>query len=428
MRRALALYMCIWSAQSPAALLAEPAAPPGLRVEAELAPARVYVGQEARLSLRLLRAPGAPRGVLVPPRLGDAAELRPLGPARLYSVVRAGVRYDTVQRDFVIVPGRAGRLAVPSAAFAPAKQIVFDPGGSAAGTRPLARGPLRVLEVRPVPPGAALPWLPARRLTLEEHWSRNPRALAAGRAVTRTVVIRAEGLAAARLPRIALPGGPLLRVRADRPDLTNAPGPGGLQGERAQRFVLIPTGDGTLTLPPVRIEWWDVVADAPRSALLPARRLSLHPAPVAAAPPEHVPLMSERAELRAIVGSLLALAAAIFVWQLRRQIVRDAKSRLREACRRDDPDAARAALKEWWALAQPREPAALVCAMGAGWDGEARAQLAALDAALYAGRAWDGEAFWRGVRTWLRPRPARRAAAPAGPPLFKLQARPRPEA
>ena len=64
--------------------------------------------------------------------------------------------------------------------------------------------------------------------------------------------------------------------------------------------------------------------------------------------------------------------------------------------------------------------------MGAGWDDAARAQLAALDAALYADRAWDGEAFWRGLRPWLRARRARRtASAPSLPPLYRLQARSR---
>jgi len=33
-----------------------------------------------------------------------------------------------------------------------------------------------------------------------------------------------------------------------------------------------------------------------------------------------------------------------------------------------------------------------------------RAELAALDAALYAGRGWDGETFWKMARLWLRPR------------------------
>jgi len=420
---ALALFAClsIWSAPAPGALAADPpapAAPPGLRVECELVPARVYVGQEARLTLRLLRAPGAPHGVLIPPRLGDAATLSPLGTAQLFTVLRTGVPYEAVERNFVLVPKRAGRLIVPAPAFEPASGEQGD-----------ARGLARTLEVRPVPPGAATPWLPARRLTLEEHWSRDPRALAAGRSVTLSVVIRADGLAAARLPRLELPGNALLRVRADRPDLTTVPGPDGLQGERVQRFVLIPTGDGTLTLPPVRVDWWDLGADAPRSAVLAARRLSLHPAPLAAALPERAPLMSERAELRTIVGVLLVLAAAIFVWQLRRQAVHDAQNRLREACRRGDPRAARAALEEWWTHAHPREPVALVSAMGAGWHGAAREQLAALDAALYAGRAWDGEAFWRGVRPCLRKRPSRRVGAqPPRPPLFRLQASPGPEA
>ena len=405
----------VWSA---AALLAASAhgaraAAPDLALEADLAPARVYVGQEARLRLRLLRAPGAPRGALAAPDLGDAATLRPLGPAQIGSAVRAGTAFEAVERDFVLVARRAGRLAVPAAGFEPAP-----------GEHGEARGPALALEVRPIPPGAAEPWLPARRLSLEERWSRDPRALAAGEPVTRTLVIRADGLAAARLPRLALPDTPLLRVRADRPELSTVAGPDGFSGESVQRFVLIPTGDGRLDLPPLRIGWWDVAADAPRSADIPGRNLAVHPAPVAAAPPQSAPLMSRRAALRWIVGALLVVFIALFIWHLRRQIVRDARARLRDACRRSDPHAARALLVEWWSLARPHEQVPLLCAMGAEWDAPARRQLAALDAALYAGRAWDGEAFWQGLRPWLRARPARAAApVPAPAPLFKLQAR-----
>lgn len=408
MIRAARFPLYIWCAC--AALPAHAAS--GLSIEGELAPASVYVGQEARLDLRLLRAPGAPRGALVPPELGDAATLTPVGPARVTSSLRGNRVYEAVERDFVLVPRRAGSLAVPRAGFEPAP-----------GERGEVRGPQLELEVHPIPPGAATPWLPARRVTLEERWSRDPRALAAGEPVTRTVVIRADGLAAARLPRLALPGGPLLRVRADRPELATAPGPDGLQGESIQRFVLIPTGEGRVTLPPLRVEWWDVAADAPRSAEIAARTLTLHAAPVAAAPPETPPLLSERARLRWIVSLLLVLSAALLVWHLRRQSVRDALNRLREACRDHDPRAARDALVEWWSGVRPHEPAPFLTAMGAGWDERARQQLAALDAALYASRAWDGEAFWQGVRPGLRSRRSRRAAPPGPSPLFKLQSR-----
>ena len=409
MKRAL----CVGGCAALLAALPARAAAPNLAIEAALAPASVYVGQEARLTLRLLRAPGAPRGALVPPELGDAATLKPLGPAQIYSTARGGRIYKAVGREFVLVPNRAGTLAVPQAGFEPAPGAHGD-----------VRGPQLTLEVRPIPPGAADPWLPARNVTLEERWSRDPRALAAGEPVTRTLVIRAVGLAAARLPRFALPDTPLLRVRADRPELATAPGPGGLLGESVQRFVLIPAGDGRITLPPLRIDWWDVRSDAPRSAEIAARTLTLHPAAVAAAPPETPPLMSRRAMLRGFAVAIVVLSALLLAWHLRRQNLRDARARLREACRRNDPRAARAALSEWWTLTRPDEPLPLPTRMGADWDPPAREQLAALDAALYAGRRWDGEAFWRHLRRWLQERTRRRPASSTSvPPFFKLQPR-----
>ena len=90
--------------------LAARAAPPPLVVEAELLPARVYVGAEARLRLRALRAPGIPHGVLRPPELGDAAEVSLVGTIDTYQSERAGVLYEVLERTHVIVPRRAGRL------------------------------------------------------------------------------------------------------------------------------------------------------------------------------------------------------------------------------------------------------------------------------------------------------------------------------
>jgi len=103
----------------------------------------------------------------------------------------------------------------------------------------------------------------------------------------------------------------------------------------------------------------------------------------------------------------------------------EARRVLREACRRNDARAARDALAEWWAIAHPRQAPPLVRRMGERWDAAGRARLDDLDAALYAGSRWDGKAFWRGVKPWLRRRAARRErrARPALPPLFRLQAR-----
>jgi hypothetical protein len=399
-------------------------APPDLVIEAELTPARVYVGGEARLRLRLLRAPGVPHGVLRPPALGDAADTSLLGPIRTYEEVRAGVTYEVLERTHVIVPRRAGRLVLPGAEFESALRYaeVFQRDSGAAPRT--ARGPERVLEVRAPPAGAGEPWLPARRLTLEESWSRGLGALAAGTPVTRTLVVRAEGLAADRLPRLEMAAQPGLIVHHDQPELVTESLAEGLTGRRVQRIVLMPVADAVIELPELSVRWWDVAADAPRTATLPGWTLRVGAALAPEAAPEAPAGVAPRSILRGFAAALLLVSVLVLWWYERTERLRDALRALREACRRHDARAARDALREWWQVAQPGAPVPLVQRMGEGWDAAARAQLDRLDAALYADRAWDGKAFWGCVRPWLRRKAPKRPQprAPALAPLHKLQA------
>jgi hypothetical protein len=269
------------------------------------------------------------------------------------------------------------------------------------------RGPRRVLEVREVPAGAGAPWLPARALTLDESWSRDLDALSTGTPLTRTLVLRAEGLAAERLPRLEMGAHPSLRVHHDEPGLFTEYLATGVVGRRVQRIVLMPVGAGEVAVPEVRVRWWDVQADAARVASLPGRTLRLEPAiaPAAAAPEPEA--MAPQSLLRGFAASILLRAVLVLAWHQRTGARRGARRKLRAACRRNDARGARDALVEWEQAAGGRptlDPA----------------QAAALDAALYGGGAWNGKAFWRALRL-ARPK-ARRAAPKAPPPSrFRLQ-------
>jgi hypothetical protein len=399
-------------------------AAPELILEAELSPGRVYAGAEARLVLRVLRAPGVPPGTLRPPRLGEAGELSLLG-VRMYETERAGASYRVFERSNVIVPRRAGRLAVPGAEFE-SVQYLTEFFGREGGRPRLARGPQRVLEVLAPPAGAGEPFLPARRLSLAESWSRDPQALSAGEPVTRTLVLRAEGLAAETLPRLEMAASASVRVHHDQPELFTEYLETGRVGRRTQRIVLMPVAEGEVSLPELSVRWWDVEADAGRVAALPGRTLRLQSAIAPAAVPAPAPAsVSPRTLLRGFAAVLLLVSAVALWLYLHNQALRDARAKLRAACRRNDARGARDALADWWKAARPGEPVPLLQRMGAGWDANARAQLQALDAALYAGREWNGRAFWRGARSWLREKAVRRGApaAPKLPPLFRLQAR-----
>jgi len=396
-------------------------APPGLLLEVELEPARVYVAGEARLRLRLLRLPGMPYGALRPPAFGEAAEVSARATVRRYELVRSGVTYQVIERTHAVVPRRAGRLVVPQAELERAMRSVGVEERDAGA----ARAAKRSIEVRPVPAGAGEPWLPARRMTLEESWSGDLEALAVGAPVTRTLVLRAAGLAAERLPRLEMAAQPRLLAHHDLPELVTEYLDTGIAGHRVQRIVLMPLDEGVIELPAVSVRWWDVGADAPRVASLERRSLRLGPAVLSEAPRGEPAGRSGRAVLRVFAAVITLLSVAVLWWYLRTQPQREVLRQLRAACRRNRASEARDALIVWWKLVAPGAPVPLVQRFGDGWDARARAQFGALDAALYARREWDGKAFWRGVRPWLRKRPARRAApaSPALPALFRLQAR-----
>jgi hypothetical protein len=203
-----------------------------------------------------------------------------------------------------------------------------------------------------------------------------------------------------------------LRVYHDHPEIHTEYLETGMVGRRTQRIVLLPVSEGEVALPELSVRWWDVEADGGRTAILPGRTLRLQLAIAPAAAPAPAPLdVSPRTALRGF-AALLLLGSAVALWlYLRDQALRDVRAKLRAACRRGDARGARDALIEWGRAAGA--PAALD-----------PVRASALDAALYAGRAWDGKAFWRAARPCLA-KPKKRRAAPQAPlpPLFKLQAR-----
>ena len=389
---------------APAAL----AAPAPYLIETEFEPPRAYVGAQVTLRLRLLRLPDAPYGVLRPPQSTDDADVTTLPFARPYRTQRRGVLYEVRDRAYLVVPRRAGRITLPA-------PELIGPLRDATGRAP--RGAPIVLVVRPAPAVAGEPWLPARRIWLEESWSADPGALAAGTPVVRTLVVRAEGLSGNRLPRLEMAAQPGLSVHHDASSFRSEYLEAGVAGRRVQRVVLIPRDEGEIELPALSLPWWDTTSDAPDVATLPARVLRVGlPAAASGSRVEQAAdgmqaQMSPLAVMRWFAVALVAVAALVLWAYLRSQPQREARRQLRNACRRRDPQAVRDALIEWWKAASPGETAPLAHRIGASWDAAARAQLAALDAALYGGAAWDGRAFWRALRPWLGTRMARRELA-----------------
>jgi hypothetical protein len=251
-------------------------------IELEVEPQDPYVHQPVKVVLRLYYAVGLTEGNLREPEIVGAALAR-VGQDRNYAAERHGRRYQVVERVFSLRPERSGELRIGPAQFQGralrqgARRSLMDPG-----VRVIARSEPQRLNVKPRPAAAQGGWLPARSLHIEDTLGPDPDRGQVGEPLTRTVRLLAEGVALDQLPDLDHPDLPSAQVYADRPIGHGRESGGWPSAEREFRFAVVPGQAGELVLPELRVAWWDVVADAPREAVLPAR--SVQVAPAAGAP------------------------------------------------------------------------------------------------------------------------------------------------
>lgn len=431
-------------------------------LEMVVRPREVYVQSQLVCVLRIYRA-----AEFLEAKLSDfnpdGAVTHRLGKDSTFAKVIDGRRYRVIERRFTVFPQASGPLTLPAFRL---DARVSDPGAASTmgqlfgeGRRVrLATPPVDVM-VKPRPGAAATPWLPARAVTLSEEWPEEPPEespeesprLVAGEPVTWTLRLGATGLTGEQLPAIELPRIEGARVYPDQPSIVTHTSIEAVHGERIQRVAMVPGAAGTLTIPELRVEWWDIEADAPRTALIPARTISVAPAPVSpvasrpalADPSPAVPETSLR--LWQVVSAVLALAWLGTLGALLRVLGRRhgaslkpevqadgpprdtaaARRRVLDACRATEPRAARDALLVWAGLVWPESPPRDLLALAARIRDEPLAEgILTLDRALWSVRdratdwardlGWSGQSLAALLPHDLGPAPSPRRRTTAG--------------
>ena len=394
-------------------------------LEVEVTPRDVYVQSQILCVLRIYRAAeflDAKLSELAP----EGAVTHRLGKDSTYSTTVDGRRYRVIERRYAVIPQASGQLVLP--AFRLDARIA-DAGAASTMGRLFGEGrrmrlssqPVEV-EVKPRPAAASTPWLPATAVTFTEEWPEEPPRLVTGEPVTWTLRLGATGLAGEQLPPIEPSDLEGVRIYPDQPVVTTRAGTQSIHGELVQRIALVPGAEGTLTIPELRVQWWDVEADAPRTAAIPARTIAVAASPTptemprpALSAPVEVP--STGARLWQRISAVLALVwlatlgALLFVLGRRRRggglqssppaedSIRDiatARRRVLDACREASPRAARSALLTWaglvWTESAPRDLIALAARVR---DEPLAEALLALDRALWSARdtGWTGQSL-----------------------------------
>ncbi|MBT5540437.1 MAG: hypothetical protein HOK20_02465, partial [Alphaproteobacteria bacterium] len=95
---------------------------------------------------------------------------------------------------------------------------------------------------------------------------------------TRTITILAKGIGGSQLPDLKSQlETPDFKVYEDRPVTGQEVKEGSIHGWKTATYTLIPRKDGELTLPEIKVPWWDIQNNRLAEAILPAKTISIAP-------------------------------------------------------------------------------------------------------------------------------------------------------
>ncbi len=305
-------------------------------IETEIGTTTPYVQQAVSYTVRLFYALPLIDGSLEA-GTPENASLSQVGADRRSTRDIGGRRYNVFERDLLLVPEQSGPLELPAARFRGHAQST-DMNAFFGGAREVNTVGKRIrLEVRPRPANAPSPWLPASTLTLARNAI--PDSARAGEPLVVELTLTADGATAAQLPPLELPPVAGAQVFPEQPQSKDSVAAGQPVATLTRRFAIVPSREGQLTLPEVRVAYWNTRADKLDFARLEAVELRIEAGanlpPVAMAPaPSGVPanaslpvlpgtesMASDPAELRnwQMLSVLLAIGMGLaLAWGWRR--------------------------------------------------------------------------------------------------------------
>ncbi len=449
-------------------------------LEAEVDSHFPYVQGQVLLTLRLVSAVTLQEGKLDDPEIKWGMVER-VGKDASYETVRDGRRYQVTERRYAITPQEAGAQIIPPVLLSgliPEERAggsTLDQffsnrrrnqGGSPfsslfQSTRPIhIRSPKVSLTVKDMPANVKGDvWLPAKEFTIKESWSGDIENIKMSEPLTRTVVMVAKGLRGEQLPELPIPDYGTVKTYPDKAKTTTGFDGTWVIGTREEKYALVPTQPGSVTVPGIRIPWWNIEAARWELAELPSRTLTVvgdlppqsvgvlkpqppqfpqavssdttHPVSVPFSTPNPSLMASGSNHWQWLAGGLLgAWALTLVGWgwdrcrrrhfaqkecasEVEKAIASERKAvhAVKKACLEQSAPKTREALLNWATIKQEGKPclslgsAARMLAEPVPFSTDVAKAIWNLDRTLYTtteSQAWDGPGFWETIQPAMK--------------------------
>ncbi|MEK1890260.1 MAG: BatD family protein [Phyllobacterium sp.] len=281
---------------------------------------KIVIGQQVSIDVDVY----VPNFFTSPPQfplLDIANAIVTLPDERAQNLVKSvnGEEFSGIRRTYLIIPQVAGEFTLPPATVPLGYAKV--PGQS---TEAVVNLPSITFAVDDLPPEAQASAFSATNAELSQTLDGDPAKLKVGDTLVRTVTLFATATRAMMLPQLQFDTPDSVKLYRQSPVLADGvSGPNREQGsQRTDRVTYMMDREGTFTLPPLVVDWFDTQSMQPQRTELKSIVLTVKAGPPTTnvIPPE-LPKAdddSHRLSVRAVIGiSLVVLALVLLVLLVR---------------------------------------------------------------------------------------------------------------
>lgn len=380
-------------------------------IDSSLDHEELYVQAQTVLTVKIYHSiPLYSDGQLSPLAI-ENARIQPLGEAVTYQQYIHGIRYGVIEMRYAIFPQATGVLTIAPQTFV--ATLAGNDTSSLHERQPPAPG--RKVQVKSAsiplkvnPPPAEFPanavWLPARALHLQQQLEPSGNQASLEQALEYKVVLEVDGQPASALPSLLPEFVPGFRLYGNPALHSQNSSAQGIHTQQEEQVLLVALQPGELTLPALRLPWWNTTTDTLEWATGQAQQLEIFdPNPTQASSEAPVTMDHRLWQLVALLLGVLCLILAV-LWRRARRlpavsapVVQKNTLRLLEelkkACHANQPQQARTLLDQWLRHSN-YNPAGVAHA-----HPDLQAAMRELNQVLYSPgeQRWDGNLLWQAI-------------------------------
>ncbi|MCG6200964.1 BatD family protein [Psychromonas antarctica] len=246
-------------------------------MENRLDKSSAYLGQQLILTTQLFISQEANELALLAPELAGA-DIKVYGQDKKGQTIRNGIRYQTITRQFEINAKQAGQFTISSPLLRGSLREVVSVSDwhNRIIAKPInIRGDSLDVEIKAKPATYQGEWLISEDVRLFEEPALNQQTYHVGEPITRNITLQVASVDSDKLPTIKFNYPKSLRFYPDQDQVKEGQANGLTYGVRSLRHAIIANQAGDLTLPEIKLPWWNSQTDKQEFAVLPAQKITI---------------------------------------------------------------------------------------------------------------------------------------------------------